>query len=328
MSSLRTRSDGAEPSSPRETEIVLRLAAFRYLGASQVCAFLFDGSSVSARSRTVITRRILGRLRSRGLVATTPRLVGGPGGGSARLTHYLTRAGYRLARSLDPLVPLRRLRSPGSFLIRHGLLTAEIALAFRQEARLRVGHELVAWDCDWQAALALGASAVLPDAHLVYRTPEGRLHAFLEVDLGSERTPFFARKVRRYLDLYRSGSWRSRLPLWPLVLTVAETEARATQLRRISEAVLVSQPDRERLARATEFRFASATDLLGPAGPLGEIWQVAGRSGRHALAAEARAGADRGDDSTRDALPSRGSDPGGGTGEDLRIGAQRPGRNT
>ncbi len=104
--------------------------------------------------------------------------------------------------------------------------------------------------------------------------------------MGNEHTPFFARKIGRYLDLHRSGSWRSRLPLWPLVLVVTESDARATQLRRVTEAMLSSQPDRQWLARATAFDFTSAGDLVGPAGPLGEIWQVAGRPGRAGLTPE------------------------------------------
>lgn len=258
------------------------MAAFRYLTGSQIAEFVFDGSAVSPRCREIMTWRLLGVLRRRGLIGSTPRMVGGPGGGSARLPYHLTTAGYRFARSLSAAVPERRPKSPGTFLIRHGLMTAEVALAFRRAARLHPGHELIDWQRDWQAAMPLGGSVLVPDAYLEYDFPKHIL-AFLEVDMGGEGTPFFARKIRRYLDLYRSGGWRSRLPLWPLILVVTETDARATQLRDVTEAVCESQTRAYWLVRPPEFDFASVSDPIGPAGPLGEIWHVAGRAGRKTL---------------------------------------------
>ena len=35
---------------------------------------------------------------------------------------------------------------------RYGLMCAEVALAFRHAARANPGHELLDWECDWQAA--------------------------------------------------------------------------------------------------------------------------------------------------------------------------------
>ncbi len=203
--------------------------------------------------------------------------------GSARLTYYLTPAGCRVAHSLLPGPPLRRSKSVGTFLIRHALMTAEAALAFRRAAGLHAAHEVVGWECEWQAALRLGASAVVPDAYLVYAVAGRRLHAFLEVDLGTEHSAFFAGKIRRYLALYRSGNWRPRLPVWPLVLVVAENAARVGHLRRVCETVLSSQPDAPRLAGRAAFHFASIGDLLGPTGPFGEIWEVTGHVERAAL---------------------------------------------
>ena len=85
-----------------------------------------------------------------------------------------------------------------------------------------------------------------------------------------------------YLEAYRAGRWRERLTVWPLVLTVTPTLARATALRRVTEDVLERDRDRQRLA-AVEFDFAALGDLQAPEGPLGAIWQIAGRVGRHAL---------------------------------------------
>ena len=120
----------------------------------------------------------------------------------------------------------------GTFLMRHATGVAEVALAFDRAACARRGHRLVEWQCDWQAALRLGSATVVPDAWLAYRTPEWELSAFVEVDLGTEGTRFFTRKIDRYLALHRGGEWSARFETWPLVLIVAPTPARANALRR------------------------------------------------------------------------------------------------
>ena len=88
----------------------------------------------------------------------------------------------------------------------HGLMCAEVALSFRHAARSNPGHELLDWECDWQAFERLGAKLVVPDAHLVYSTKVWVLDAFIEVDLATEGSRVFAWKIRRYLDLYRGAA--------------------------------------------------------------------------------------------------------------------------
>lgn len=76
--------------------------------------------------------------------------------------------------------------------------------------------------------------------------------------------------------------WRANLPLWPRVITVTTTAARATMLREATEHVLSTRFGRMHDG-APAFSFASLDDVLGPAGPKGQIWQVAGRPGLHPL---------------------------------------------
>src|SRR5438094_2608269 len=156
--------------SPREELVLLRLASFRFLTRPQIEEFVFDRSEVGANSRHVIVSRVLCRLRARGLVGTTQRLAGGPEGGSARLVYFLTAAGNREAAAAVPGFPLRRPSLRGTFFMRHGLMTAEVALSFGRAARRYAGHEIVQWECDWQTSLRLGALTVVPDAHIVYKT--------------------------------------------------------------------------------------------------------------------------------------------------------------
>jgi len=267
----------------RELAVLHRLGSFRYLTTRQIERFLFDGSALRPKSREVVTQRLLGRLRRRGLVATTPRIIGGPGGGSVALAYLLTASGQVCIAALSTNARARP-RARATWSVQHAVTAADVALAFQESARERNGHDVITWESDGELAAALAGSAVIPDARIVYATKECELDAFIEIDLGTERPAVFAAKVAAYLDLYGSGTWRERLATWPLVLTIAPTAVRAVSLRRTTEAVLRAVPDGDALALVTEFCFAVLSHLLD-AGPLGEIWQVAGRVGFHRLVA-------------------------------------------
>ena len=263
----------------RELEALLQLACFHYLTTVQLAGFLFDGASVTAGTRSVGTRRAMASLAQRNLVATIPRLVGGPGGGSARRAYLITPEGDRWLASHDRRAgppPARR----GTLFVEHALATAEVALAVRRGARAQPGHQLVSWESDWEVATMLPETPVRPDARLVYGMPDCTVEAFVDVDLSTERPVVFARKITRYLALYGSGAWRTRLKLWPVVLVVTPSAVRAVSLHRTTEAVLLGSDDDAR--QGTEFRFTSL-DHLREAGLAGAIWQVAGRGGLHPL---------------------------------------------
>jgi hypothetical protein len=273
----------------QEREVLARLSCFRSLNTYQLEEFVLDRPGLTRHAREVAMQRILERLRKRGLVAATRRLVGGPGGGSARLAYALTEAGYRRATALDPA--LRRHRPPPrtTLFIEHALMAADVALAFLRTARSHPGHDLSAWESDREAAECLGPSHVVPDGRLVYATGDWEVSAFVEIDLATEQPSRFAEKVREYLDACASGSWRARLPAWPLVLTITPSGIRATALRRATEDLLRVEGCLPDSAHPIEFEFAALPDLEGPNGPLGEIWQVAGRIGAHALIPAKRA---------------------------------------
>jgi hypothetical protein len=266
----------------RETQVLVELAAFRFLTQRHLEDVLFGGSTVSPLSRQVIVRRVLTRLKASGLIQETPRLTGALPG-AARLAYFLTAAGYRRARALDPGLSAARPGIRGTTLMGHGLMCADVALAFRRTARAHAGHELVDWECDWAAAERLGSTVVVPDAHLVYRAEGSTLDAFLEVDLGTEGSRVFGRKIDRYLELYRSGEWRAHLRVWPLVITVTPSPTRAALLRRASATVLDAQYDRDGLTGRVAFGFSTIEDVLGASGPLGPIWRLAGGADRGRL---------------------------------------------
>ncbi len=172
------------------------LATYRYLYSRQIEEFIFEGSPLTSRSKRVITWRILGRLMKRGLIAMTPRQLGGAGGGSTEPGYFLTTPGLRLAASLCPGLPSKRPARRGTFLLGHSGMVAETSLAFRRFARSSSGHEVVNWECDWQVAMRLGKSRVVPDARLTYAMPKLILEAFVEADTGTEGTGFFRAEDR------------------------------------------------------------------------------------------------------------------------------------
>jgi len=273
----------------RDTDVVVRLAGFHYLSRSQIKAFLFEGSALKPHSIEIQAGRILDRLKAAGLVASTQRLIGGPGGGSAGLVYFLTPERQKVADAITGS-PKRRPPHSGSFLMRHGQMTAEVALAFRRAARMHAGHELVEWECDWAAAERLGSSFVVPDARMAYETTKWVLSAFVEVDLATEGTRFFAGKIDRYLRLYLNRAWRQHLEVWPVILTVTPSDERASALT-VATAPLLARPYYGvRLSGIFECWFTSLGALVGPHGPLGAIWQIAGRDGLHALVDDVQEG--------------------------------------
>lgn len=161
------------------------------------------------------------------------------------------------------------------------MLANEAELALRQAAAGDPDRELQVWEPDWQIRLHLGeGAAIVPDARFVYRRGRNRLHAFVEVDLGTEGTRFFSRKIPRYLALRRHGGWRSFIPVWPLVLTVTPTDARAQSLCSATSAAL--RYDLARPQTDGTSRFISI-DELRSGDALRVLWRVAGTPERMPL---------------------------------------------
>jgi len=261
---------------PRDSEAIRLLALRRFLIRPQLEELLFAGSTLTPRSRQVVTWRLLARLQRRGHFAATPRQTGGAVAGSTLPGYFLTPAGLRLAAAFCPDLPARRPARRATFLFAHSLATTEVELAFRRAARAHPWHELQLWESDWQIAMRVGRSAVVPDARFVYRIARREYHAFIEVDLGTEGTRFFGRKVGRYLDLYRGGAWRAYVPVWPRILIVTSTDARAASLCATTTATLRSQLLSAQFTQATEFFFCSIDAIRGKSGPFAALWRVAG----------------------------------------------------
>jgi hypothetical protein len=269
--------------SDREREVLVHLAKFRFLTAEQLTELLFSlRTDLKDSSRVVMTRQILANLAKRDLVTRTARSIGGADAGSARSAYYLRPAGMAALWELGVGLEPKRTAPRGTFLLRHALALADVALAFQRAARETNGHSLVAWELDWEAAQRGANATVVPDAYMMYSARSDDLYAFIEMDLGTMGSRFFQRKIERYLDLFWDESWKARVPEWPAVLTVTPSRTRAVLLRTSTERMLSERGDAERLRASTEFAFCDLPTLIAE-GPLGLIWQVAGNG--HAMSA-------------------------------------------
>lgn len=269
--------------SRREVDSLTLLARFRFLTRLQIQTFLFaDSGDDKNISNRVVTARVLNSLIEKHLADRTNRNIGGATGGSGSYAYHLTALGIRALDDRRFRHLPRRLPPRGTFLLRHALATADVALAFEQAARKHEDHAFLSFECDWEAAQRFGTSVVVPDGFLVYANRQTELHAFVEVDLGTMGSKFFARKIASYLGLFRSGRWRSVTDVWPTVLILTPSKRRAELLKHATETLITSQPDSTQLERGTEFAFAGLSEMKDP-GPLAPIWAVAGRVGLESL---------------------------------------------
>lgn len=223
---------------PRDLEAIRHIALHRFLTRPQLEELLLADLPLTPRSRQVVAWRVLGRLQRSGYVAATARQNGGVRGGSGLPAYFLTARGLRVAASVCPDLPKHRPAARSAFLAPHSMLTTDIELALRRSARDAPEQALELWEADWQIALRLGERAVIPDARAAYSAHGWRMHLFIEADLGTEGTRFFARKVGRYFELYEGGAWRELVRTWPRIVTVTLTDARAALLQRATRAFL------------------------------------------------------------------------------------------
>lgn len=264
--------------SEREQSALVLVSRFRFLTSWHLQSLMFADADLTPMSQAVIARKTLRMLVDRGLVQRLPRPLGGSGGGSSPHAFCLADRGARLLAQDGPRLPKRAVPR-GTFLLRHALATADFAIALQVAATASADHRLLDWSCDWETAEKLGGSELIPDAFFVYQGDGVELLAFVEIDLGTVNSKYFAAKVGRYLDFFTSETWQGRLPVWPTILTVTPDAARARLLKRATESALKHRGGG--LMDATEFAFAVQLDACS--NPLGSVWSTAGFSGSRRL---------------------------------------------
>ena len=186
-------------------------------------------SELAGASRSVVRRRVLGRLVEERVLATLERRIGGVRAGSDGLVYYLDTAGQRL---LTTDGPVRRMHPPGERYMRHVLAVAglyvDLAVRAREgDLRLdRFAAEPASWWPDGRG------SQLKPDG---YARISGYDHFdswWLEVDLATEHLPTLKRKLAVYVDFYMRGQLGPD-EVMPLVLVTVPDIKRLSEIDRL-----------------------------------------------------------------------------------------------
>lgn len=222
---------------PRERQVVELVDRLRLVSHAQLAALLRDPTSpASPASQARNARGLLAGLTDQGVLARLQRRVGGVRAGSSGHIYYPGPVGQRLVAYWqgDGLTRGRVRPDPGTRYIRHRLgvtqLYVDVQLAVCA-GRLDVLTFDVEPDC-WRTSLdGLGGRTVLkPDAYLRVGLGAYEDRYFIEVDLGTESRPVLRRKLRAYLDYFNSGVEQTAEGIFPRVLLLTNSDARAESI--------------------------------------------------------------------------------------------------
>jgi len=232
----------ADRLSDRDWAVLRSVAAHRFLTTGQITRLHF--SEHAETSGPALARRTLGRLRSRRLLSTLERRVGGVRAGSSGLVYHVDVVGDRLLRRESGRTARRRFSTPSATFLRHTLALAQTHIDLMEASR--AGQcELVRCEIEpasWRRHLGLGGARLILKPDLFAETAVDRDSAFttswfIEVDLGTEHQPTLLRKCHDYDFYYRSGTEQAEHGVFPLVVwimtasTPQMAERRCTALR-------------------------------------------------------------------------------------------------
>jgi Replication-relaxation len=213
----------------RDWAVLEDVARCRLLTGRQLQLLHFGTDETSARA----VRRLLARLAQQRILARLSRRIGGVRAGSSGYVYGLGVIGHRLLHPDRPGRPLHEVKD--GFLM-HTLAISDVYVSLRQ-AEQRGSLELLRVELEPQCWRRLdsvnGADWLKPDMHVVFGIGDEALHSFVEVDRGTEHSPALLRKLKQYETAYRIGSIEAAAGVFPRVVWVVPTEARATLLRRL-----------------------------------------------------------------------------------------------
>ncbi|MCS3427100.1 replication-relaxation family protein [Leucobacter aridicollis] len=224
--------------SDRDIQILNNLERFRLLTTRQIQRLFFApipyGTHTSQSAATRSTTRVLNRLESQGYIARLERRIGGVNHGSALITWQLAAAGDSYLRQLYGAASRRRFQEPGLAFMRHTLAVAEVGVAL-EEADAEGRLELLKLELEpacWRT-FQVGASSLTlkPDLAVVTADSTTETHSFVEVDLCTEHRPVLQRKCQVYQRYHQTGDEQEATGLFPAVVWIAHTPARARTIR-------------------------------------------------------------------------------------------------
>ena len=221
----------------RDYEVIKDVDKFRLLTTKQIQRLHFDPFHPTPAASARACNRTLSRLRDTRVLKTLQRRIGGVRAGSAGFVWYIGPAGERLLQSLEVPMPSgrRNYREPSRHFVEHTLAIADLAVRV-VEAERRGALELLEIQSEpasWQQSLSsFGTTQTLkPDLRLVTAQGDFENHWFIELDMASEHMPVILRQCAAYEAFRATGRYQATCGLFPAVLWVCPTVARAEAIR-------------------------------------------------------------------------------------------------
>lgn len=243
----------------RDCQLLRDVEKYRLLTTRHLRRLHFDPAHPTPTAAARACNRTLARLREAGVLKTLDRRIGGARAGSAGFVWYVGPAGERVLQALSPADSggRRNYREPSRHFALHTLAVAELAVKTIEADRhgdIEV-VELQAEPVCWQHSLAPFGSAqtLKPDLRLVSVSGVYEEHWFIEADLASEHLPVILRQCAAYQAFRATGRYQGIHGLFPAVLWVTPTEARAGAIRAAVGRTAGLEPALFRVCTAPEY---------------------------------------------------------------------------
>jgi hypothetical protein len=223
--------------SDRDQRLLRLLGSSRFATTRQLARFL-AANHTSAASALRQTSRSLKQLHDQKFVVALERRIGGARAGSTGLIWALTPLGHRLLDAVDGKPVHRRYRpeeEPFPGFLEHTLAVTETHLTF-SELDVQEQIRLIRFETEptcWRSYLGAGGitTTLKPDAKAVLAIGQYQDWYFLEIDRGTEALIVVVRKCLQYQAYRRSGLEQRTSRVFPAVLWVTHTRARADAIR-------------------------------------------------------------------------------------------------
>lgn len=209
-------------------QVIDTLAVVRMASGNQLNRLFWPTTPSGAR----VSRRRLKRLTDLRVLTRLHRQVGGIKGGSQGFTYALDVNGQRIAQSLHHNT-IRR-PTPSDSFVDHTLAVTETYVMLRTQPGIELLDFQPEPDCWRHYSGQAGRTVTLrPDAFASWVAGEWEFSCFLEVDRATEHPGRIARKADHYVRYWRTGTEQRTHGVFPTVLWLTPTEARAETLRRV-----------------------------------------------------------------------------------------------
>lgn len=209
--------------SDRDVAVLRTVQHCGLIRADQLERLHFAGLSDSSRARR--RRAVLHRLVRTEHLLTLERRVGGVRSGSVG---YVFRIGPAGIRALQSDGRIRRSEEPGQAFVQHRLQTVEVYVQAHESEAEMLAAEIE--PTAWRRYGSSNSAMLKPDLFLDI-ADGAHAHAwFIEVDLGTERSPALKRKATSYHDALRSGLQENGT--FPRVLWLTANERRSQFIQR------------------------------------------------------------------------------------------------